>query len=172
MVVSSRAVRSVAAEVAKHIAPGAPVAVCTKGIEPGTGLLVTQVAEQELGAHPLGTVSGPTFVREAALGHPTAASVAFPFTRLDRLAPHDSTAAREASRGASVWAHDYNLRLVPAHLRQFRPDLTISFFHHRPFPAADMFNVLPLRKDIVERLLAADVAWITPLPDGMNLVCK
>ena len=97
MVVPSRAVRSVAAEVAKHIAPGVPVAVCTKGIEPGTGLLMTQVAEQELGAHPLGTVSGPTFARETALGHPTAASVAFPFTHMDRLAPHDSTAARFAS---------------------------------------------------------------------------
>ncbi|WP_439154413.1 NAD(P)H-dependent glycerol-3-phosphate dehydrogenase [Yoonia sp.] len=96
MVVPSGAVRAVAAEVAEHIAPGVPVAICTKGIEPVTGLLMTQVAEQELGAHPLGTVSGPTFARETALGHPTAASVAFPFTHPDRLAPHESTAARFA----------------------------------------------------------------------------
>lgn len=96
MVVPSGAVRSIAAEVAKHIAPAVPVAVCTKGIEPVTGLLMTQVAEQELGTHPLGTVSGPTFARETALGHPTAASVAFPFTHMDRLAPHESTAARFA----------------------------------------------------------------------------
>lgn len=96
MVVPSRAVRSVAAQVARYIAHGVPVAVCSKGIEPTSGLLMTQVAEQELGAHPLGTVSGPTFARETALGHPTAASVAFPFTPMDRLAPHESTAARFA----------------------------------------------------------------------------
>lgn len=66
-------------------------------------------------------------------------------------------AAHEASEGARVWVHDYNLWLVPGYLRQLRPDVTISFFHHTPFPAADMFNVLPWRKEIVESLLACDV---------------
>ncbi len=66
-------------------------------------------------------------------------------------------AAREASKGARVWVHDYNLWLVPGYLRQLRPDVVISFFHHTPFPAADMFNVLPWRKEIVESLLACDV---------------
>lgn len=66
-------------------------------------------------------------------------------------------AAREADRGARVWVHDYNLWLVPGYLRQMRPDLTISFFHHTPFPSADLFNVLPWRKEIVESLLNCDV---------------
>ncbi|RVT85372.1 glucosylglycerol-phosphate synthase [Rhodobacteraceae bacterium CCMM004] len=66
-------------------------------------------------------------------------------------------AAAEAAKGAVVWIHDYNLWLVPGYLRQLRPDLRISFFHHTPFPAADMFNVLPWRKEIVESLLACDV---------------
>ncbi|MFN3663080.1 glucosylglycerol-phosphate synthase [Yoonia sp.] len=66
-------------------------------------------------------------------------------------------AANEASTGARVWVHDYNLWLVPGYLRQLRPDVVISFFHHTPFPAADMFNVLPWRKEIVESLLACDV---------------
>ncbi|WP_112322122.1 glucosylglycerol-phosphate synthase [Oceanibium sediminis] len=66
-------------------------------------------------------------------------------------------AANEASPGARVWVHDYNLWLVPGYLRQMRPDVTISFFHHTPFPAADMFNVLPWRKEIVESLLSCDV---------------
>ncbi|WP_019956057.1 glucosylglycerol-phosphate synthase [Yoonia vestfoldensis] len=66
-------------------------------------------------------------------------------------------AAREASKGARVWVHDYNLWLVPGYLRQLRPDVVISFFHHTPFPSADMFNVLPWRKEIVESLLACDV---------------
>ncbi|MBN9886440.1 glucosylglycerol-phosphate synthase [Salipiger abyssi] len=66
-------------------------------------------------------------------------------------------AAAEAAQGASVWVHDYNLWLVPGYLRQMRPDLRISFYHHTPFPAADMFNVLPWRGEIIESLLAADV---------------
>ncbi len=66
-------------------------------------------------------------------------------------------AAAEAGEGAVVWVHDYNLWLVPGYLRQMRPDLRISFFHHTPFPAADMFNVLPWRKEIVGSLLACDV---------------
>jgi glucosylglycerol-phosphate synthase len=66
-------------------------------------------------------------------------------------------AAAEAAPGAVVWVHDYNLWLVPGYLRKLRPDVRISFFHHTPFPAADMFNVLPWRREIVESLLACDV---------------
>ncbi|MBF9031168.1 glucosylglycerol-phosphate synthase [Rhodobacterales bacterium HKCCE3408] len=66
-------------------------------------------------------------------------------------------AAAEAAKGALVWVHDYNLWLVPGYLRKLRPDLRIAFFHHTPFPSADMFNVLPWRKEIVESLLACDV---------------
>jgi glucosylglycerol-phosphate synthase len=65
-------------------------------------------------------------------------------------------AAAEAGPGALVWVHDYNLWLVPGYLRKMRPDLRIAFFHHTPFPSADMFNVLPWRKEIVESLLACD----------------
>ena len=96
IVVPSRSVRSVTRQVAEHIPPGIPVAVAAKGIEAETGLLMTQIAEEELGNHPVGCVSGPTFARETALGHPTAATVAFPFTYSDRLRPELSPAARLA----------------------------------------------------------------------------
>jgi glucosylglycerol-phosphate synthase len=66
-------------------------------------------------------------------------------------------AAAEAAEGATVWVHDYNLWLVPGYLRTLRPDVRIAFFHHTPFPAADVFNMLPWRKEIVESLLACDV---------------
>ncbi|MEO0762503.1 MAG: trehalose-6-phosphate synthase, partial [Pseudomonadota bacterium] len=66
-------------------------------------------------------------------------------------------AAAEADQNAVVWVHDYNLWLVPKYLRQIRPDVRISFFHHTPFPAADMFNVLPWRGEIIGSLLACDV---------------
>lgn len=96
IVVPSRSVRAVSRQVAEHAPEGMPVAVCAKGIEAETGLLMTQVAEQELGQRPVGCVSGPTFARETALGHPTAATVAFPFTYADRLHPGESSAARMA----------------------------------------------------------------------------
>lgn len=66
-------------------------------------------------------------------------------------------AAAEAAPGAAVWVHDYNLWLVPGYLRKLRPDVRISFFHHTPFPAADMFNVLPWRHEIVRSLLDCDI---------------
>lgn len=96
MVVPSGAVRDVARQVREFMPPSAPVAVCTKGIEPDTGLLMSQVAAQELGHIAVGTISGPTFARETALGHPTAATVAFEFTHQDRLKPAESPAARLA----------------------------------------------------------------------------
>jgi glucosylglycerol-phosphate synthase len=65
-------------------------------------------------------------------------------------------AAREAAPGALVWIHDYNLWLVPEYLRRWRPDVRIAFFHHTPFPAADVFNVIPWSGAIVTSLLACD----------------
>ena len=64
--------------------------------------------------------------------------------------------AKEAAEGATVWLHDYNLWMVPAYLREIRPDLNIAFFHHTYFPSADVFNVLPWRKEIVGSLLQCD----------------
>jgi len=66
-------------------------------------------------------------------------------------------AAEEAEDDALVWVHDYNLWLVPAYLRQLKPNARIAFFHHTPFPAADVFNVLPWRSEIMESLLECDL---------------
>jgi len=65
-------------------------------------------------------------------------------------------AAQEAAENAVVWIHDYNLWMVPAFLRELRPDLNIAFFHHTYFPSADVFNVLPWRRDIIGSLLQCD----------------
>lgn len=64
--------------------------------------------------------------------------------------------AAEAAIGATVWLHDYNLWMVPAALRELRPDLKIAFFHHTYFPSADVFNVLPWRREIIGSLLQCD----------------
>lgn len=64
--------------------------------------------------------------------------------------------AAEAAEGATVWIHDYNLWMVPAFLRELRPDVKIAFFHHTYFPSADVFNVLPWRREIIGSLLQCD----------------
>ena len=76
------------------------------------------------------------------------------FLKVNRLFA-ERTAA-EAAENAVVWVHDYNLWMVPAFLRELRPDLTIAFFHHTYFPSADVFNVLPWRREIVGSLLQCD----------------
>ncbi len=65
-------------------------------------------------------------------------------------------AAEQADPGAVVWIHDYNLWLVPGILRKLRPDLKIGFFHHTAFPAANTFNILPWRREIISSLLQCD----------------
>src|ERR671938_957967 len=66
-------------------------------------------------------------------------------------------AAEVAAEDAIVWVHDYQLQLVPALLRQHRPDLTIGFFLHIPFPPYELFTQLPWRSAVVEGLLGADL---------------
>jgi trehalose 6-phosphate synthase len=71
--------------------------------------------------------------------------------------------AEVAAQGATVWVQDYQLQLLPAMLRELRPDLRIGFFLHIPFPPTELFMQLPWRRRIVEGLLGADlVGFHTP----------
>jgi trehalose 6-phosphate synthase len=71
--------------------------------------------------------------------------------------------AEVAAKGATVWVQDYQLQLLPAALRELRPDLRIGFFLHIPFPPTELFMQLPWRRRIVEGLLGADlVGFHTP----------
>ncbi len=65
--------------------------------------------------------------------------------------------AAVAADGATVWVQDYQLLLVPRMLRELRPDLTIGFFLHIPFPPTELFLQLPWRREIVEGMLGADL---------------
>ena len=66
-------------------------------------------------------------------------------------------AAAAAAPGATVWVQDYQLQLVPAMLREVRPDVRIGFFLHIPFPPVELFMQLPWRSEVVRGLLGADV---------------
>lgn len=58
-----------------------------------------------------------------------------------------------------VWIHDYHLMLLPNLLRQDYPNLPIGFFLHIPFPAYEVFQLLPSkwRLEILDGLLGADL---------------
>jgi trehalose 6-phosphate synthase len=65
--------------------------------------------------------------------------------------------AQIAADGAIIWVQDYQLQLVPAMLRELRPDLRIGFFLHIPFPPTELFMQLPWRAEIIRGLLGADL---------------
>jgi len=79
----------------------------------------------------------------------------------------DATAAISA-QGATVWVQDYQLQLVPKMLREQRPDLTIGFFNHIPFPPYGIYSQLPWRAQIIEGLLGADVIGFQRVADASN----
>ncbi|MEU1970254.1 trehalose-6-phosphate synthase [Microbacterium sp. NPDC019599] len=76
--------------------------------------------------------------------------------------------ASVSAEGATVWVQDYQLQLVPAMLREARPDLTIGYFHHIPFPAYGLYSQLPWRRQVLEGLLGADVIGFQRVTDASN----
>lgn len=65
--------------------------------------------------------------------------------------------AKELEPGDTVWIHDYQLMLVPALLRKLAPHARIGFFMHVPWPSSDVFRILPLREQLLEGMLGADL---------------
>ena len=71
--------------------------------------------------------------------------------------------SKAADEGATVWIHDYQLQLVPGMLKEMRPDLTIGFFLHIPFPPRELFQQLPWRSALTQGVLGADlIGFQTP----------
>lgn len=58
-----------------------------------------------------------------------------------------------------VWVHDYHLMLLPKLIREKVPGIPIGFFLHIPFPAYEVFRLLPTiwRTEILEGLLGSDL---------------
>ncbi|OMH24525.1 alpha,alpha-trehalose-phosphate synthase (UDP-forming) [Tersicoccus phoenicis] len=76
--------------------------------------------------------------------------------------------AKAAAEGATVWVQDYQLQLVPAMLRQLRPDLRIGFFNHIPFPPLEIYAQLPWRQQVLEGLVGADLIGFQRPGDAQN----
>lgn len=68
--------RSMALALAPHIVPGTPVVICSKGIEQGTGKLMTDVLAETLPDCRMAVLSGPGFAEDVVRGLPTALTLA------------------------------------------------------------------------------------------------
>jgi trehalose 6-phosphate synthase len=73
-----------------------------------------------------------------------------------------------AERNAMVWVQDYHLQLVPAMLRELRPDLRIGFFMHIPFPPSELFMQLPRRSELLRGMLGADLVGFQTVAGAEN----
>jgi len=79
-------------------------------------------------------------------------------------------AAGVVAEGGTVWVHDYQLQLVPEMVRALRPDVTIGYFHHIPFPAHGLYAQLPWRDQVLRGLLGADVIGFQRTQDAANFL--
>ena len=60
-------------------------------------------------------------------------------------------------RGAVVLVQDYHFALLPALLKEARPDLAVGQFWHIPWPPYDVFRACPWRRDIIRGLAGNDL---------------
>lgn len=77
-----------------------------------------------------------------------------------------AAAANAVAENGTVWVHDYQLQLVPEMVRELRPDVTIGYFHHIPFPAHGLYAQLPWRDQVLRGLLGADVIGFQRVQDA------
>lgn len=68
MGVPSQGFRDVLAEVREHIRPWVPILSLTKGLERGSKLRMSQVAEDVIPGHPVGALTGPNLAKEILAG--------------------------------------------------------------------------------------------------------
>jgi glycerol-3-phosphate dehydrogenase (NAD(P)+) len=89
----SHALRTVVRTLAPHLDASAVVCVASKGLEPDTLLVMTDVVQEELPDASVVAISGPSFASEVAAGDPTAVVAA-------------SASADAAARVQSVFSND------------------------------------------------------------------
>lgn len=92
----------------------------------------------------------------------------WPYIEVNRRYAQES--ARALEPGDTAWVQDYHLQLVPAMLRNLRPDVRIGFFLHIPFPPVELFAQLPWRRQILEGLLGADLIGFQTRDGAQNFL--
>jgi glycerol-3-phosphate dehydrogenase (NAD(P)+) len=80
--IPAQSLRTVAISLSDSIPSHVPLILATKGIERGSLMLMSEVLQSILPYNPLAILSGPNFAREAAMGLPTATTLALHQTAL------------------------------------------------------------------------------------------
>ena len=78
MGVPSTAFRSTLEEVSQYLRPWVPIVSLTKGLEQGTRLRMSQVANEVLPDHPVAVLTGPNLAKEILAGDAAASVIATP----------------------------------------------------------------------------------------------
>lgn len=76
VVAPAQHLRATLAQVAAKAPQGIPLVICAKGIEQASGKLVTEVFRETAPGFEPAILSGPSFARDAAMGLPTAVTIA------------------------------------------------------------------------------------------------
>lgn len=80
LVAPAQSTRAVAADLARALArspaPGVPLVICAKGLERGTHAFLSDAVRESAPAHPVASLSGPSFADDVARGLPTAVTIA------------------------------------------------------------------------------------------------
>lgn len=75
-VIPAQHTRSVLSTLADSIAPNATLVICSKGVEIGSGDLMSTVVADAVPGHHIAVLTGPTFADEVSRGQPSAVTVA------------------------------------------------------------------------------------------------
>jgi glycerol-3-phosphate dehydrogenase (NAD(P)+) len=100
-VTPAQSLRAMLAAAKDYMPDGIPLVLCAKGIERGTGALLSAISREILPQNPVAALSGPSFATDVARGLPTAVVVA----------AHDETlatdlAARFSARNLRCYSSD------------------------------------------------------------------
>ena len=76
LVVPAQHLRESLVALAPLVAPGTPLMLCAKGIERGSGMLLTEVLRECAPRAEAAILSGPSFAHDVAIGLPTAVTIA------------------------------------------------------------------------------------------------
>ena len=150
--------------------PGGPLDEYSPFQADGLSLVPIELSEEEIESYYEGMSNGTLW----PLYHDVVAKPAFRREWWDAYVTVNrrfaAAAVEAADEGAVIWVQDYQLQLVPAMVRELRPDVRIGFFLHIPFPPTELFRQLPWRDRILEGLLGADLVGFQRPGGAANFV--
>jgi trehalose 6-phosphate synthase len=79
------------------------------------------------------------------------------YQEVNRMFAERTLTALDERPDAIAWVHDYHVMLVPQLVRNRKPDQSVGFFLHVPWPSPDIYARLPWREQVLWGVLGADV---------------